>query len=250
VVISADPNFSGLSASKTFNINDNDTKPQETTTPTDTTTQNNPTSSNAQTANQEVNNEEDEEKPTVTEVSMSDLSGNVKQKNDEGKYAYENGNPIIIRGKTVPSGIVKLYIFSEPQEATVTADENGNWEYTIESIEPGDHRVEVEVTDPATGDTSERTEVLAFAVAQASEAENVAVVTEEVAPVEDNSSLLPIVVIAVVLLAVGAGGGYWFWRKKHANVESQASTSAETNPQPSIVNEVTDSPEPKIDDNN
>ncbi len=83
-----------------------------------------------------------------------DSEGNELKAGEDKPVTLDEHEKIEISGTTVSNGQVKLYIFSEPQEGATIADGQGSWSYTIESIEPGNHRVEVEVTDPATGKVS------------------------------------------------------------------------------------------------
>ncbi len=152
-------------------------------------------------------------KPDTPSVKLVDNEGNdLIQKSEDDKIIFKQSEPVVLSGVTIPNGLVKLYIFSDPQEASVTADKDGNWKYTIENLEPGDHRVEAEVVDPSSGTTSDRQQVLAFQVAEATTPD------EEVfsaAAVDDKSSAIgPI--LAVLALAVLGTGGYVLWRRKQA----------------------------------
>jgi hypothetical protein len=52
------------------------------------------------------------------------------------------------RGTGVPGSKIKLTIESEPIITEVTADQNGNWSYTInESLPPGDHKITITARD-------------------------------------------------------------------------------------------------------
>lgn len=77
---------------------------------------------------------------------------------------FDLGEPITLSGITNPSNIVKLYIFSTPREVEVVADAEGYWQYTVHELEPGDHRVEMEVYDSNRQLVSERSQIVAFAV--------------------------------------------------------------------------------------
>lgn len=229
----------------TLSILDTQSAPeQQPSSSTPTTTSQNPTSTSTPTTGASETSEAT--KPTTPTAKLVDSEGNELEAPVEGdKPIFKDSEPIVLSGTTVPNGEVKLYIFSEPQEATVTADENGVWTYTIDSIEPGDHRVEVEVTDPATGETSERAEVLAFSVAQAeAEIDEEAVATVADEPVKDDSPLLPLVLAAVLVLALGAGGGYW-WRRKHKTSKRSKSqgTALETIYTDATGNDQTTTPE-------
>lgn len=124
--------------------------------------------------------------------------------------------PLVLSGKTVPKGIVKLFIFSEPKEATVTADDNGNWTYEVTDLPPGDHHIEAEVTDPATGKTSARnTAVLAFTVTE--KPKLAAAIQETVAAPVKAKSATPLFIGLGVLAVIGlAVGGYFMKRRMSA----------------------------------
>lgn len=121
--------------------------------------------------------------------------------------------PLVLSGKTVPNGIVTLYIFSDPKKAEVVADKDGNWTYEISGLPPDEHRVEMEVTDPATKLTSDRAQVLAFTVEAA---EKPAIMETQPQLAANDKSGNPIILmgsLAAVVLAVGAG--VFFAKKKH-----------------------------------
>ncbi len=166
------------------------------------------------------------QKPDKPIVKLVDQEGNDLTPESEGeKIIFTQEEPVVLSGTTVPNGLIKLYIFSEPQEATVTADAEGNWGYTINNLEPGDHRVEAEVTDPSTNTTSDRQQVLAFQVAKAEQP------AEEIlsaAPADDKPSpMIPILVILAV--AVLGAGGFALWRKRQARAKNSS-----INNQPSV----------------
>lgn len=127
-------------------------------------------------------------------------------------------NTITLSGKTTPNAEVTLYIFSEPQTIKTKADGDGVWTATVAYIENGEHRVEAEVVDPTTGQTSARTQIAAFTVAAATPQ---AVVAETAQPAPDTQWLW-YVVGAVVLLLGAAVSGIW-WVKKHKQGPGQAS---------------------------
>jgi hypothetical protein len=125
------------------------------------------------------------------------------------KVTMQSDKAMVLGGKTVPNGVVNLYVFSEPKKYTVTADKDGNWTYTVAGLEPGDHHVEAEVTDPTTGKTSSRAQVLAFSVAKP-------VATTTAVPAQINSTeksntlkIVGAAVGAVVLLAALTTAGLW-----------------------------------------
>ncbi len=74
-----------------------------------------------------------------------------------------------IEGKAPPGSTVTIAVYSTQQiTATVTADANGNWTYTIpNALETGPHTVVVAAQNPTTGQTE--TATLAFVVSNGTE---------------------------------------------------------------------------------
>lgn len=158
------------------------------------------------------------EPPKTPEVATLQIAGrNVADKNN---ITVENNKPFKLTGKTVANGIVKLYIFSTPREASVTADAEGNWAYTIEGLEPGSHHVEAEVTDPATQKTSARGNLIAFTVQEAKKATP----TLAARPVTKTSKTWLLWTMCGLLLITGAA--LWWWLKKRS--QKAASTASPT----------------------
>lgn len=130
----------------------------------------------------------------------------------ESTIALSNKQPLVLNGTAAANTTVTLYIFSDPKQATVTADANGNWTYTVSGLEPGNHHVEAEVTDPKTGKTSSRVTLATFSVAQPVK---VAVVPKKVeAP--SSSVAWPLFAVGAAAVAAIAGGVWWFIRRKKA----------------------------------
>lgn len=71
-------------------------------------------------------------------------------------------------GTAPPGSTVTIAIYSSQQiTATVVADEDGNWSYTVdEALESGDHTIIVAAQNPDTGETN--TATIAFAVSDGS----------------------------------------------------------------------------------
>jgi Big-like domain-containing protein len=121
-----------------------------TTTPKKTTTtQTTPTAAAAQ-------------PPEAPKTSGVEIAGQAVT--DTQHIVLADKQPLTLTGTTVPNGVVKLYIFSTPREATVTADSKGAWSYTVSGLEAGSHHVEAAVTDPATNQTSSRATLAAFTI--------------------------------------------------------------------------------------
>ncbi len=90
-----------------------------------------------------------------------------KKISTDGVIALKANESLTIKGTATPGAAIKLFIFSTPREATITADGQGNWQYLVTGLEPGAHRVEAEATDPATKKTSSRTTLVKFELAGA-----------------------------------------------------------------------------------
>jgi hypothetical protein len=156
-----DQNYNGMSLpSLTLSIIDNDTKPPATIAPS--------AKPPASTPAPETQN-----LTTVGGILQASQGGPVKlsQLSVDGKALGKADTVVVpqdqaleLTGTTVPHGKIMLYIFSEPQTATVAADEQGNWRYRIVGLTQGEHHIEAEVTDPATGTTTQRQNLLSIAV--------------------------------------------------------------------------------------
>lgn len=146
--------------------------------------------------------------PETPKVATLEVSGQVITSTETIELAATES--LILKGTTVPNGIVKLYIFSTPREVTVTADASGNWSYEVKDLEAGSHHVEAEVTDPTTNKTSTRATLASFTVA---EPENTVVAA---AP---SRNLAPWFVAGGVLLAAVAAVGIWWWYKHRSHAQ-------------------------------
>ncbi len=102
--------------------------------------------------------------PPAAPTTDIKLAGTAIDPNEKVTLEYKES--LVLSGKTVPNGVVTIYVFSEPKKYTATADKDGNWTYKVSGLPAGDHHIEAEVTDPATGKTSSRAQVLAFSVAK------------------------------------------------------------------------------------
>jgi len=118
-----------------------------------------------------------------------------------------DNKPLVLNGHTIPGGIVQLTIHSTPRTATVTADQNGNWTYTVSGLAPGDHHVDATVTDPKTNKTSPSAQLLAFTLTSVHQpAANIATSGKKAA-----SPLQWLGYLGAVLVVL-AGAAFWWVR--------------------------------------
>jgi hypothetical protein len=104
--------------------------------------------------------------PTMTKPAVPTLSTLNEVAIPESKTftnSIREGQKITLSGKTTPNIKVKLYIYSEPKTAEITSDKDGNWTYTIENLERGDHKVEASTIDSA-GVESDKVELAKFTI--------------------------------------------------------------------------------------
>ncbi len=60
----------------------------------------------------------------------------------------ESSGKVLFEGKSLPNSFITLYIFSIPTVVTVKTDEDGNWNYVMDTeLENGDHEIYVAMTD-------------------------------------------------------------------------------------------------------
>ncbi|HSX32582.1 MAG TPA: hypothetical protein VLF43_04930, partial [Candidatus Saccharimonadales bacterium] len=102
-------------------------------------------------------------------------------------------------------------IYSEPKKYTVTADEQGEWEYEVKGLPAGSHRIEAATVDPANNKETERVKLLSFTVTASTKK----VATTSVA--DKKEAGFPWIWVVVVVLLVGATVGFiWYMRRKKA----------------------------------
>jgi len=119
-----------------------------TTTQTQTTTSTSSKTSQATPTAQELNNQFNLEKSswkTVASITFPRVSDNqidkIEYKINQNKQEY-----LVFSGRAIASSQVTLTITSQPIVVTTRADSNGNWEYIFDKpLEPGQHKVEVEI---------------------------------------------------------------------------------------------------------
>lgn len=136
--------------------------------------------------------------PTELRKYLFDLSFNELRYDSTVPIQVRHGDPVILSGVAAPLSTIYLYIYSEPQEAIVTADKSGNWAYEVEGLESGGHHVEVEISDPKTRLTSPRKTIAEFSVLSAA----TEVATTQAA--NKSSKYLNYLVIAVACLVFGS----------------------------------------------
>lgn len=149
-------------------------------------------------------------------IKVSGGNGTVKVNADTVKtVVLPLATPLVLSGKTVPNGIVNLTIHSTLRTASVTADANGNWTYTVTGLEAGQHHVDATVTDPVTKQTSSSVTLAAFTVAAKSAPNAIATVA---ASKSKQSSMLPVAVASVIVLVLIAGAVFWWLKRRKSAV--------------------------------
>lgn len=167
--------------------------------------------------------------PTASAIKADDQAVT-----DTQKITVQSDKVLTIGGTTVANGVVKLFIFSDPKEATVAADAQGNWTYDISGLESGSHHVEAEVTDPATNLTSQRATLASFTVTEPP----VALVPTTPSK---KQNFLPYIIAGAVLITAGIVAGIWWYirkRKPSATIlgDQSLSSSNDSTDKPSQPN--------------
>ncbi len=161
--------------------------------------------------------------PTPPAAPTTGVSLNQQTVSAASTPTVQAGKSITLAGTTVPNGVVTLYIFSTPRQATATANAEGKWSFSINGLEAGRHHVEATVTDPATTLTSDRVTLAAFAVAKP-------VVAAPVAK-RKTSNWIWVASSLGAALIVGAIGVLWWYRRRASSV-APATTPDETSQPP------------------
>lgn len=146
---------------------------------------------------------------------------------DTTQITVKESEPLTLKGKTIPNGVVNLYIFSTPQEATVTADAEGNWTFVVADLEPGEHHVEATTTDPATQKTSERATIANFTTIATTDP-----VASIATPSKKASGLPWLIGGAVVFLVLIAAGAVLWWFRRKRQVSQPNNKTPEDMPPP------------------
>jgi hypothetical protein len=140
--------------------------------------------------------------PTADTVTVAGTKVDTTQ-----PISLEQNKPLVLSGKTVPNGVVTLTIHSTPKTATATADKDGNWSYTVQGLEAGDHYVEAAVMDPATKQTSPTAKLISFTVKPVT-----AVVSAPKAS-KKSSSTLPLIA-GILFVGLLAAGAFWVYKQR------------------------------------
>jgi hypothetical protein len=165
--------------------------------------------------------------PTPPVAPTSNLTLNQQPIENTTHPTVQAGKVTTLAGVTVPNGVVKLYIFSTPRTATVTADSTGKWTYGISGLAAGAHHVEAEVTDPATNLTSSRVTLATFTVATA------LVAAKTTMAAAKKPSVWPWVIGGLGLVVVaGAGTVAWCLRRRAHHTKPADTTPPTTDSTP------------------
>jgi|GEM_PF-1216741 len=135
----------------------------------------------------------------------------------------DSSKPLVLSGKTVPNGTITLTIHSTPRTVTAVADANGDWNYTVTGLEPGDHYVEAAVTDPVTKLTSSPVKILSFTLTKAKQPKATAgaktVATAQ--PKKSHTTLILAGAAGIVVILAAAGWIIWKRRQHKGQVAAQ-----------------------------
>jgi hypothetical protein len=148
--------------------------------------------------------------PAVLKAESITVAGKIV--NSSKTITIKQNDALVLSGKTVPNGIIKLIIHSTPRTATTTADAEGDWNYTIKNLETGNHYIEAAVTDPSNSLSSPSVKLLAFNVGTATPTK--AQLTKST---KAGSAIVAIIAILVALLAITVVGAWYWWHRKKNN---------------------------------
>ncbi len=197
-VSTSDPNYSGKNIpSTTITVIDNDSSPSSA-----------PASSSPESSNTSGN---DSSEPTAqnSTIGLNSIKIGDTEIIKEERIVLGVNEPLKLSGITLPGAKIKLYVFSEPKEYTVTADQEGVWSIEISGLEPGEHHVEAELTDPSTGKTSNREQVLSFSVADQLPSTDIIATSED----DDSFSIMIVVAVLTAIFAIAVAYLYFFKRE-------------------------------------
>jgi hypothetical protein len=78
--------------------------------------------------------------PAVPALTVLKVGGEEIKPEEAPQKQLQVGQPVVFSGKTIPNGKVTLTFHSDPFTDTVTADANGDWNYTLtKDLGTGDH---------------------------------------------------------------------------------------------------------------
>jgi len=148
--------------------------------------------------------------PTPPAAPSSGLKLNNQALTESASPSIKAGESIVLSGNTVANGVVTLYIFSTPRQATVTANAQGAWSYTLTGLEAGAHHVEATVSDPTTKLSSERTTVATFKIAAVSTPS-----ASQPSTKQTNAWLLW-TLVGLAIVGIMAAGIWWYRKRQQS----------------------------------
>ena len=124
------------------------------------------------------------------------------------------GQPLVLSGTTVPSGVVKLFVHSVLHTYTITASKTGVWSYTVPvtDLPSGSHHIDAQVTDPVTSKTSAQVQVLAFSLTKSLQAVASTTATTQTPMSKLGFVLIVIGIVISSLVVITAVGAVYLWK--------------------------------------
>jgi hypothetical protein len=148
------------------------------------------------------------------------------------------GDPIVVSGTAAPNAKVKVYVFSTPQTAEVTANASGKWTYTLPALPAGAHHIEAAIIS-SDGTEGPRQVLGAFTVVAKKTAHPV--LATLTTPAKKTSGLSPaglLLIAGLSLLAIAYIVWYWWHHRSsilnHHKKGDQDSTTP-SNPTPTFT---------------
>ncbi len=175
---------------------------------------------------------------------------NVDKQNDNGTQKV-----LKITGQATSKSLVLIYIFSDPLVLTTTADDTGNWTYTLEDpIESGNHEV-YSVVDRGDG-VYERSNPFSFIIGTATAAESnpnglSLQLAETATPAQSQRGMMSYIIGSVVLLIVVLVGFIVIMRvrtKKHVAQPVIAQENLAPPVEPTTISPITTEPPTPMED--
>lgn len=210
--------FFGSTCSKSITVYSNGSTSSNSTGTTGTTSTGGETGDGEESSNSNADSNEDKESSTqpedvtlVKKLALNDTSLG------EDIPELESDAPIKLSGYSRPNSKLKIYIFSDPHEAIVATDKNGYWEYEAESLEPGDHHIEIALLDKKTGKEIKRETIAKFIIlAQTAHPSNKSP-ANTVGEALDMTSQSPKILLAIagaILVSAVITSKFWWHRLK------------------------------------